>query len=86
MKVSAISFQGDLTKGRKKFEKLPLIEQIALKSKENARQKFNQTHFPPIPEQKGDLADYVRHIVMMENIVKNKANEIFKNVRNALKI
>ena len=86
MKVSAISFQGDLTKGRKKFEKLPLIEQIALKSKENARQKFNQTHFPPSPEQKGDLADYVRHIVMMENIVKNKANEIFKNVRNALKI
>ena len=86
MKVSAISFQGNLTKGRKKFEKLPLIEQIALKSKENARQKFNQTHNPPIPEQKGDLADYVRHIVMMENIVKNKANEIFKNVRNALKI
>ena len=26
MKVSAISFQGDLTKGRKKFEKLPIIK------------------------------------------------------------
>ena len=78
MKVSAISFHGDLTKGRKKFEKLPLIEQIALKSKENARQKFNQTHFPPIPEQKGDLADYVRHIVMMENLLKIKRMKYLK--------
>lgn len=86
MRISAINFQGDLTKGRKKFEKLPLIEQIVLKSREKARQEFNQTHFPPISQQKGDLADYVRYCVMMEDIVKNKANAIFKNIRNTFKI
>ena len=88
MQIQPISFgmKTNLSKGREEFEKLPLEKRIALKAEEKFRQKYNESHIPGISHKKGDLADYVRHIVMMENIVKNKANKIFKNVRNALKI
>lgn len=88
MQIQPISFgmKTNLSKGREEFEKLSIEKRVVLKAEEKFRQKYNESHFPGISQKQGDLADYVRHIVMMENIVKNKANEIFKNVRNALKI
>lgn len=88
MQIQPISFgmKANLSKGREEFEKLSLEKRVVLKAEEKFRQKYNESHFPGISQKQGDLADYVRHIVMCENIVRNKANEIFKNVRNALKI
>ena len=88
MQIQPISFgmKTNLSKGREEFEKLPLEKRIALKAEEKFRQKYNESHIPGISHKKGDLADYVRDIVMCEDIVRNKANEIFKNVRNALKL
>lgn len=88
MQIQPISFgmKTNLSKGREEFEKLSIEKRVVLKAEEKFRQKYNESHFPGISQKQGDLADYVRHIVMMENIIKNKANEIFKNVRNALKI
>ena len=38
MKVQAVSFCGDISKGKKEFEKLPLMKQVVLKSVEKYRQ------------------------------------------------
>ena len=82
MQVQAVSFAGNISKGRKEFEKLPLAKQVALKSMEKFRQEFNQTHIPPIPAKDTDLAEYVQHVVFIENLAKSRMKEFFTNWRN----
>ena len=72
MKVQAVSFCGDISKGKKEFEKLPLMKQVVLKSVEKFRQDFNAKNFPPIPAKDSDLAEYVRHAVFVEELVKKE--------------
>ena len=82
MKVQAVNFYGNTSKGREEFEKLPLAKQIALKSMEKYRQDFNAKNFPPIPAKNTDLAEYVRHAVFVEEFVKKKMKDIFANLKN----
>ena len=86
MKVQAVNFCGDISKGKKEFEKLPLAKQVALKSMEKFRQEFNQTHTPPIPAKDTDLAKYVRHAVFIENLAKSKMKTFFTNWRKNIGI
>ena len=81
MRIQPPCFRGNIAQGKKEFEKLPLEKQVALKVAERARQNLTN-HI--IPQKKGNLAEYVRYDIMMDEIVKNKANEIFNNVRKAL--
>ena len=66
MKVQAVSFCSDISKGKKEFEKLPLMKQVVLKSVEKYRQDFNAKNFPPIPAKDIDFAKYVRHAFFIE--------------------
>ena len=86
MQVQPINFNGNISKGRKEFEKLPLAKQVVLKSAEKFRQEFNRTHFPPIPVKDTDLAEYVRHAVFIEEVVKKRAKDIFANLRKNMGI
>ena len=86
MKVQAVSFYGDISKGKKEFEKLPLMKQVVLKSMEKFRQDFNAKNFPPIPAKDSDLAEYVRHAVFVEELVKKIAKDIFANLRKNMGI
>lgn len=86
MKVQAVSFCGDISKGKKEFEKLPLMKQIVLKSVEKYRQDFNAKNFPPIPAKDTDLAEYVRHVVFVDELVKKRAKDIFANLRKNMGI
>ncbi len=86
MQVQAINFGADISNGRKEFEKLPLAKQVALKSIEKFRQDFNTKNFPPIPAKDTDLAEYVRHAVFVEEIIKKRAKDIFANWRKNMGI
>ena len=86
MQVQPINFNGNISKGRKEFEKLPLAKQVALKSMEKFRQNFNAKNFPPIPAKDSDLAEYVRHAVFVEELVKKRAKDIFANLRKNMGI
>ena len=86
MQVQAVNFCGDISKGRKEFEKLPLAKQVVLKSMEKFRQEFNRTHFPPIPAKDTDLAEYVRHAIFVEEVVKKRAKDIFANLKKNMGI
>ena len=86
MKVQAVSFCGDISKGKKEFEKLPLMKQVVLKSVEKLRQDFNAKNFPPIPAKDTDLAEYVRHAVFFVFLVKKRAKDIFANLRKNMGI
>ena len=86
MKVQAVSFCGDISKGKKEFEKLPLMKQVVLKSVEKFRQDFNAKNFPPIPAKDSDLAENVRHAVFVEELVKKRAKDIFANLRKNMGI
>ena len=86
MKVQAVSFCGDISKGKKEFEKLPLMKQVVLKSVEKYRQDFNAKNFPPIPAKDTDLSEYVRHAVFVEELVKKRAKDIFANLRKNMGI
>ena len=86
MQVQPINFNGNISKGRKEFEKLPLAKQVALKSMEKFRQDFNAKNFPPIPAKDSDLAEYVRHAVFVEELVKKRAKDIFANLRKNMGI
>lgn len=86
MKVQAVSFCGDISKGKKEFEKLPLMKQVVLKSVEKFRQDINAKNVPPIPAKDSDLAEYVRHAVFVEELVKKRAKDIFANLRKNMGI
>lgn len=86
MQVQPINFNGNISKGRKEFEKLPLAKQVALKSMEKFRQDFNQTHFPPLPAKNTDLAEYVRYAVSIEEVVKKMSKDVFTNLRKNMGI
>ncbi len=86
MQVQAVNFCGDISKGRKEFEKLPLAKQVALKSMEKFRQDFNTKNFPPIPAKDTDLAEYVRHAVLVEEVVKKMSKDMFANLRKNMGI
>ena len=86
MQVQPINFNGNISKGRKEFEKLPLAKQVALKSMEKFRQDFNAKNFPPIPAKDTDLVEYVRHAVFVEELVKKRAKDIFANLRKNMGI
>ena len=82
MKVQAVNFCGDISKGKKEFEKLPLSEQFAQKTMEKCRQKFNNKTLFPISARDTKLAEYVRHVVFVEEFVKKKMKDIFANLKN----
>ena len=86
MKVQAVNFCGDISKGKKEFENLPLAKQVVLKSVEKYRQDFNAKNFSPIPAKDTDLAEYVRHAVFVEELVKKRAKDIFANLRKNMGI
>ena len=86
MQVQPIHFNGNISKGRKEFEKLPLAKQVALKSMEKFRQDFNTKNFPPIPAKNTDLAEYVRHAVLVEEVVKKMSKDMFANLRKNMGI
>lgn len=86
MKVQAVNFCGDISKGKKEFEKLPLAKQVILKDMEKFRQEFNKTHFPQIPAKNTDLAGYVRHIVFVEQVVKASMKDVFAKLKKNIGI
>lgn len=82
MKVQAVNFYGNISKGREEFEKLPLSEQFAQKTMEKCRQKFNNKTLFPISARDTKLTEYVRHVVFVEEFVKKKMKNIFANLKN----
>ena len=86
MQVQPINFNGNISKGRKEFEKLPLAKQVALKSIEKFRQNFNQNNLNPIPRKQTALAEFVEYAVSIEKVVKKMSKDIFTNLRNNMRI
>ena len=81
MKVQAVNFYGNISKGREEFEKLPLSEQFAQKTMKKCRQKFNNKTLFPISAKDTKLTEYVRHVVFVEEFVKKKMKDIFANLK-----
>lgn len=84
MNVQPINFCGNISKGRKEFEKLSDYEKIALKTTEKVRQKYNQTHVPPITTKNTDLAEYVRLAASIDEFVKKRIGKVFSKLRKQI--
>ncbi len=72
---STTNFRSDYSKGKESFNKLSETEKFALLSAERARQEFNKNHAPSLYTNlsAGDLFDYVRLKVTLENAIKTVA-------------
>ena len=84
MQIQPVGFNGKLSKGKTEFTRTSLKEQTVLRAVENFRKNFNKNNLNPILPKQNDLAEYLSYAVSIKNIVKNKANEIFGNVRRSL--
>ncbi len=84
MNIQPVSFCGNISKGRKEFEKLSDYEKIILKATEKFRQQYNQTHVPPILTKDTDLAEYVKHVSFIEEFMKNRINDILAKLRKSI--
>ncbi len=86
MKLQAVSFQGNIGKGREEFKKLSLTEQAVKMGIESFRQKYNRTHFPALEAEKGNLGEYVRYRLFIQNLVQDseRIKDIFKKARQKI--
>ena len=84
MNIQPVSFCGNISKGKKEFEKLSDYKKIILKATEKIRQQYNQTHVPPILTKDTDLAEYVKHVSFIENFMENRINDILAKFKKSL--
>lgn len=80
MKLQAVSFQGNIGKGREEFKKLSMTEQAVKMGIESFRQKYNRTHFPALKPEKGNLGEYVHYRLFIQNLVQDsdRMKDIFR--------
>lgn len=63
---------GDISKGRKEFEKLSDIEKVGKLGVEEFRQRFNKSNVGfKLSAPEGDLNGYARYRVIISKVMKN---------------